>query len=78
MAKTQASAATRIKKREKKNIVFGVVHVNSSFNNTIITISDQQGNAVAWSSAGAQGFKGSRKSTPLWRSSVCPWGFPTA
>lgn len=64
MAKTQASATARIKKREKKNIVFGVVHVNSSFNNTIITISDQQGNAVAWSSAGAQGFKGSRKSTP--------------
>jgi small subunit ribosomal protein S11 len=64
MAKTQASAATRVKKREKKNVVFGVVHVNSSFNNTIITISDQQGNAVAWSSSGAQGFKGSRKSTP--------------
>jgi small subunit ribosomal protein S11 len=64
MAKAQASAATRVKKREKKNIVFGVVHVNSSFNNTIVTISDQQGNAVSWSSSGAQGFKGSRKSTP--------------
>ena len=64
MAKAQATAATRVKKREKKNVVFGVVHVNSSFNNTIVTISDQQGNAVSWSSSGAQGFKGSRKSTP--------------
>jgi small subunit ribosomal protein S11 len=64
MAKAQATASTRVKKREKKNVVFGVVHVNSSFNNTIVTISDQQGNAVSWSSAGAQGFKGSRKSTP--------------
>ncbi len=55
---------TRVKKREKKNITSGVVHVNSTFNNTMITITDVQGNAVAWSSAGLMGFKGSRKSTP--------------
>jgi small subunit ribosomal protein S11 len=54
----------RVKKKEKKNIVSGVAHVNSSFNNTQITISDAQGNVVAWSSAGTMGFKGSRKSTP--------------
>ena len=53
------------KKKEKKNITSGIAHVNSTFNNTIITITDHQGNAVAWSSAGAQGFKGSRKSTPF-------------
>lgn len=54
----------RLKKRERKNISTGVVHVNSSFNNTIITITDTQGNTVSWSSAGHHGFKGSRKSTP--------------
>lgn len=54
----------RIRKRERKNIVSGVVHVNASFNNTMITITDAQGNAIAWSSAGTMGFKGSRKSTP--------------
>jgi small subunit ribosomal protein S11 len=53
------------KKKEKKNITSGVAHVNSTFNNTIITITDHQGNAVSWSSAGTQGFKGSRKSTPF-------------
>jgi len=53
------------KKKEKKNITSGVAHVNSTFNNTIITITDHQGNTVAWSSAGTQGFKGSRKSTPF-------------
>ncbi len=52
------------KKKEKKNIVTGVAHISSTFNNTIITISDAQGNAISWSSAGIQGFKGSRKSTP--------------
>ncbi|MEL6219314.1 MAG: 30S ribosomal protein S11 [Pseudomonadota bacterium] len=52
------------KKKVSKNITSGVAHVNSSFNNTMITISDAQGNAIAWSSAGAMGFKGSRKSTP--------------
>lgn len=56
---------TRIKKKVKKNISTGVVHIQSTFNNTIITITDAMGNAVAWSSAGIQGFKGSRKSTPF-------------
>ena len=56
--------ASRVKKRERKNITSGVAHVNSTFNNTMITITDVQGNAVAWSSAGLMGFKGSRKSTP--------------
>ena len=54
----------RIKKRERKNISSGVAHVNASFNNTMITITDAQGNAISWSSAGMMGFKGSRKSTP--------------
>ena len=54
----------RIKRRERKNIASGVAHVNASFNNTIITITDAQGNTIAWSSAGTMGFKGSRKSTP--------------
>jgi len=52
------------KKKVSKNITAGIAHVNSSFNNTMITISDAQGNAIAWSSAGTMGFKGSRKSTP--------------
>jgi len=55
---------TRTKKKDKKNISTGVAHINSSFNNTKILISDAQGNAIAWSSAGTMGFKGSRKSTP--------------
>ena len=54
----------RVKKRERKNISNGVAHVNSTFNNTMITITDVQGNAISWSSAGTMGFKGSRKSTP--------------
>jgi small subunit ribosomal protein S11 len=54
----------RVKKRERKNIATGVVHVAASFNNTMITIADAQGNAISWSSAGTMGFKGSRKSTP--------------
>ncbi|MEW6140505.1 MAG: 30S ribosomal protein S11 [Thermodesulfobacteriota bacterium] len=53
------------KKKEKRNIPRGVAHIQSTFNNTIITISDLDGNVVAWSSAGTQGFKGSRKSTPF-------------
>ncbi len=61
MAKTPTA---RVKRRERKNISTGVVHVNASFNNTMITIADEQGNAISWSSAGAMGFKGSRKSTP--------------
>ncbi|WP_209426349.1 30S ribosomal protein S11 [Pararhodobacter sp. SW119] len=55
---------TRVKRKERKNIAAGVAHVNSSFNNTKILISDVQGNAISWSSAGTMGFKGSRKSTP--------------
>ena len=60
-----AKDAGRVKRRERKNISSGVAHVNSTFNNTMITITDAQGNTIAWSSAGAQGFKGSRKSTPF-------------
>jgi len=54
----------RLKRRERKNITSGVAHVNASFNNTMVTITDAQGNAISWSSAGLCGFKGSRKSTP--------------
>ena len=54
----------RVRRREKKNITSGVAHVNATFNNTMITITDAQGNAISWSTAGAMGFKGSRKSTP--------------
>jgi small subunit ribosomal protein S11 len=60
MAKDKA----RVKRREKKNIASGVAHVAASFNNTMITITDAQGNTISWSSSGAMGFKGSRKSTP--------------
>lgn len=59
-----AKEATRVRRRERKNITSGVAHVNSTFNNTMITITDAQGNGISWSSAGAKGFKGSRKSTP--------------
>ena len=59
-----AREKARIKRKERKNIASGVAHVNASFNNTMITIADAQGNAIAWSSAGNMGFKGSRKSTP--------------
>ncbi len=59
-----AKETTRVRKRERKNITSGIAHVNSTFNNTMITITDVQGNTIAWSSAGAMGFKGSRKSTP--------------
>ncbi|HVU22327.1 MAG TPA: 30S ribosomal protein S11 [Rhizomicrobium sp.] len=58
------AGASRARKKEKKNVVVGVAHVAATFNNTIITITDQTGNAVSWSSAGMMGFKGSRKSTP--------------
>jgi len=60
----KAAVAARPRRREKKNISSGVAHVNATFNNTMITISDAQGNAISWSSSGVQGFKGSRKSTP--------------
>ena len=56
--------ATRARKKEKKNVAVGVAHVAATFNNTIITITDGQGNTISWSSAGHLGFKGSRKSTP--------------
>jgi small subunit ribosomal protein S11 len=62
MAKPAATARPR--RRERKNITSGVAHVNSTFNNTMITIADAQGNTISWSSSGMQGFKGSRKSTP--------------
>ena len=61
MAKTTTQ---RPRRSERKNIASGVAHVNATFNNTMITITDAQGNTIAWSSAGSQGFKGSRKSTP--------------
>ena len=62
---TQNSGARRPKKRERKNISHGVAHIKSSFNNTIVSISDQLGYVLAWASAGNVGFKGSRKSTPF-------------
>jgi small subunit ribosomal protein S11 len=63
MAKTQTQ--TRVRKKVKKNVVDGVVHIHASFNNTIVTITDRQGNALAWATAGGCGFRGSRKSTPF-------------
>ena len=59
------SKKVRTRKKEKKNIASGVVHIHSTFNNTIVTITDKAGNTIAWASAGGQGFKGSRKSTPF-------------
>jgi small subunit ribosomal protein S11 len=56
--------AGRIKRRERKNIINAVAHINATFNNTLITISDEQGNTISWATAGMAGFKGSRKSTP--------------
>jgi small subunit ribosomal protein S11 len=64
MAKPSAGGR-RPKRRERKNIAYGIAHIKSSFNNTIITITDQQGNTIAWASSGNVGFKGSRKSTPF-------------
>jgi small subunit ribosomal protein S11 len=64
-AKTEGKATGAVRRRkERKNIVNGIAHVNASFNNTIITVADAQGNTIAWSSSGLMGFKGSRKSTP--------------
>jgi len=60
-----AAGGRRPKRRERKNVAYGTAHIKSSFNNTIITITDQQGNTIAWASAGNVGFKGSRKSTPF-------------
>jgi small subunit ribosomal protein S11 len=62
MAKSATARAPR--RKERKNIIAGVAHVNATFNNTMVTITDAQGNTIAWSSSGTQGFKGSRKSTP--------------
>ena len=59
------SRASKTKKKDKKNIVSGIAHINSTFNNTIITITDNTGNTISWSSSGNKGFKGSRKSTPF-------------
>mgnify|MGYP001405310212 CR=1 FL=1 len=64
-AAAAATPAARVRRRERKNISTAVAHVNASFNNTMITITDAQGNTIAWSTAGSQGFKGSRKSTPF-------------
>ena len=64
MAKPSAGGR-RPKRRERKNVAYGIAHIKSSFNNTIISITDQQGNTIAWASSGNVGFKGSRKSTPF-------------
>ena len=60
-----AAGGRRPRRRERKNVTFGVAHITSSFNNTIVTITDQEGNTLSWASAGNVGFKGSRKSTPF-------------
>ena len=71
MAKTQTKAAgkagknKKFKKRERKNVPFGLVFIQASFNNTIVTITDQQGNTLSWKSSGSLGFRGSRKGTPF-------------
>lgn len=64
MANPRGSAARRPRRRERKNVTYGVAHIKSSFNNTVVTFTDQLGNVIAWASAGNVGFKGSRKSTP--------------
>ena len=60
-----AKASTRVRKKVKKNVAEGIAHVHASFNNTIVTITDRQGNTLAWATCGSNGFKGSRKSTPF-------------
>jgi small subunit ribosomal protein S11 len=66
MAKSPAnSTSSRVRKKVRKNVADGIAHVHASFNNTIITITDRQGNSLSWASSGGQGFKGSRKSTPF-------------
>jgi small subunit ribosomal protein S11 len=65
MAKGPNSGAQRVRKKVKKNVSDGIAHVHASFNNTIITITDRQGNALSWATSGGAGFKGSRKSTPF-------------
>jgi small subunit ribosomal protein S11 len=66
MAKPQSNqTGSRVRKKVKKNVAEGIAHIHASFNNTIVTITDRQGNALAWSTSGGNGFKGSRKSTPF-------------
>jgi len=65
MAKASSSSAARARKKVKKNVVDGIAHVHASFNNTIITVTDRQGNTLSWATSGGAGFKGSRKSTPF-------------
>ncbi|MEO6959798.1 MAG: 30S ribosomal protein S11 [Burkholderiaceae bacterium] len=65
MAKASTSGATRVRKKIKKSVSDGIAHVHASFNNTIITITDRQGNTLSWATSGGAGFKGSRKSTPF-------------
>lgn len=60
-----AKANARVRKKVKKNVVEGIAHIHASFNNTIVTITDRQGNALSWATSGSSGFKGSRKSTPF-------------
>jgi len=62
---TNATASARVRKKVKKNVAEGIAHIHASFNNTIITITDRQGNALSWATSGGAGFKGSRKSTPF-------------
>jgi small subunit ribosomal protein S11 len=61
----KAARNKKFKKRERKNVPFGIVHIQASFNNTIVTITDQQGNTLSWKSSGSLGFRGSRKGTPF-------------
>ncbi len=70
MAKKVQKKATRVRKSERKNIERGQAHIHSTFNNTIVTLTDVRGNAISWASAGVMGFKGSRKSTPFAASMV--------
>jgi small subunit ribosomal protein S11 len=65
MAKASNNAASRVRKKVKKNVAEGIAHVHASFNNTIITITDRHGNALSWATSGGAGFRGSRKSTPF-------------
>ena len=64
-AETAAAAATKARKKGKRHVVDGIAHIHSTFNNTIVTITDRQGNTLSWATAGSCGFKGSRKSTPF-------------
>ena len=65
MAKKTTTVKRRVKSKERKNIPYGIAHIQSTFNNTIVNITDLNGNTIAWGSSGGQGFKGSRKSTPF-------------